>query len=106
MKSYEALSRVPNKIMHHTLSQPTLLSKLNTNSTMPATKRTESTKSGTQNHKLFDSINLRSKEQTGSSLFKTTTETNTKNEGMGDQYRKGMNHLMILSQDKHGLSQL
>ena len=84
MKSYEALSRVNTKIMPHTSSQPTLLSKFNTNSTMPNTKRTESTKSGSQNHKLIDSINLRSKETTGSSLFKTTTETNNKVEGVGD----------------------
>ena len=84
LKSYEALSRVPTKIMQHTLSQPTLLSKFNTNSTMPNTKRTESTKSGSQNHKLIDSINLRSKETAGSSLFKTTTETNNKVEGVGD----------------------
>ena len=60
------------------------MSKFNTNSTIQNTKRTESTKSGSQNHKLIDSINLRSKETTGSSLFKTNSETKNKVEGVGD----------------------
>jgi len=67
-----------------------------------------SIKSGTGNQKLFDSINYRSKDNTtagGSCLFKTM-ETVKMSDNTTDAYKKGMNHLMILTQDKQGLSSL
>lgn len=121
LKSYEVLSRAPNLICSE--SQPNLHTarlhnikktalggrKLAKHTTDGSTKERQSTKSGTAKNQLYDSmINLRSKETTaaGSCLFKTMETVGKSTDSTTEAFKKGMSHLILLSQDKQGLSSL